>query len=70
MEAIEFMAKVKQGKSIEIPKEYLADITGEFRVILLINKKEIKEKPRKKKFEALKVKTKGLKFNREEIYDE
>lgn len=70
MEAIEFMAKAKEGKTIEIPKEYLSEIWGEFRIILLLQKKTEPKTSSKRKFQALKIKTKGLKFNREDIYDE
>lgn len=35
MEAIEFVAKVKDGV-IEIPKEYLVTLHDEFRVIILV----------------------------------
>lgn len=69
MEAIEFTTKVKQGKIIEIPNKYLENISGEFRVIILLEKKSKPKKAGKKEFKALKIKTKGLKFNREEIYE-
>lgn len=76
--AIEFLAKKKRGKIIEIPEEYAASVAGEFRVILILNtqldaKKPAKEakkpaKTAKKTFKAFKAKTKGFKFNRDEIY--
>ncbi len=69
MEAIEFMAQAKEGKIIEIPKEYLNEISGEFRVIILLQKKESK-KSSERKFQALNIDTKSLKFNREDIYDD
>jgi len=68
MEAIEFVTQTKRGKSIEIPEEYKKDVTGEIRVIILITKKKKLEKKTKREFKALKIKTKGFKFNRQEIY--
>lgn len=70
MKAIEFVTTTKPGNMIQIPQEYCSDISGQFRVILLFeNKEEVKRKP-KKTFNALRIKTKDFKFNREEIYDE
>jgi len=65
--AIEFITK-KNGKIIEIPEEYINQISGEFRVILLLDEKP-KKANRKRKFKALSVDTKNFKFNRDEIYD-
>lgn len=72
MRAIEFITKVKEGrgKTIEIPKEYADEVSGEFRVILLLNTQAATNKTSKRTFKALKVKTKGFKFARAEIYDE
>lgn len=55
---------------IEIPEEYANEITGEFRVILILNAKPVKKTARKKDFKAFKVDTTGFKFNRDELYDE
>lgn len=69
--AIEFLAKKKRGKIIEIPEEYADSVAGEFRVILILNtsaETEKSVKPSKKTFKAFKAKTKGFKFNRDEIY--
>ena len=68
--AIEFVAKKKKGSIIEIPKEYADEVSGEFRVILILNTKPAKKPARKRVFKAIKVNTKGFKFNRDEIYDE
>lgn len=70
MEAIEFVTHAKRGKMIEIPEEYKNNVSGEIRVIILISKKNEPEKKPKKEFKALNLKTKGFKFNRQEIYDE
>lgn len=70
MKAIEFVTKKKQGGMIEIPKEYADEVSGAFRVILILNVKSEKKVVPKREFKALKVKTKGFKFNRDDIYDE
>lgn len=44
MEAIEFMARLKNG-AIEVPEEYLKQLKHEFRVIILLQE----EKPKKEK---------------------
>lgn len=64
MQAIEFITKVKDG-IIKIPKEYLDSLKEEFRVIILIDEKEPK-KTKKRELKALKIKTKGFKFDRDE----
>lgn len=68
--AIEFITKKKKGRMIEIPEEYADDVSGEFRVILILSAKPKKKTARKRVFKALKVNTKGFKFNRDELYDE
>lgn len=70
MKTIEFTTKKKQGGIIEIPQKYAKEVSGEFRVILILKAKPEKKVVRKREFKAFKVKTKGLKFNRNEIYDE
>ena len=70
MKAIEFITTKKQGGVIEIPKKYASEVSGEFRVILILNVKPEKKVVRKREFKAFKAKTKGFKFNRHEIYDE
>jgi hypothetical protein len=66
--AIEFITKKKKGEIIEIPKEYADEVSGEFRVILILNAKPKKKAARKRVFKALKLDTKAFKFNRDEIY--
>ena len=73
MKAIEFFTIAKNGKSIEIPKEYAKQVSGEIHVIILLNKKTTTKTPKaseKKAFNALKLKTKGFKFNRDDIYND
>ncbi len=66
MQAIEFIAKAEDG-TIKVPKKYLKSLTGKVRVIILIEKETEKQQESKKaKFSALKIQTKGLKFNRNE----
>lgn len=68
--AIEFVTEKKKGGIIQIPKKYINDVAGEFRVILILNPETPKKNARKKEFKALKIKTKGFKFDRDEIYDD
>lgn len=70
MKTIEFITKKKQGRIIEIPQKYAKEVSGEFRVILILKSKPEKKVIRKREFKAFKAKTKGLKFDRHEIYDE
>ena len=69
MEAIEFITKTEDG-IIKIPKKYLNNVLGEVHVIILIDTEKIKKQKIVKKKDlnltSLKVKTKGLKFNRNE----
>lgn len=64
MQAIEFVTKVKDGV-IEVPKEHLAVLHNEFRVIILVEPQSISPK-KKTKLTSLKVKTKDLVFDRDE----
>ena len=68
--AVEFVTKKKQGKMIEIPAEYVDDVKGEFRVILILNAVTKPKVSKKREFKAFKVKTKGFKFNRDDAYRE
>lgn len=69
MQAIEFVAKAEKGK-IKIPKEYQEQLQDQFRIIILqeavISEKKVARG--KRVLKAFKAKTKGLKFNRDEIY--
>lgn len=66
MQAIEFIAKIEKG-SIKVPKEYQEQLQDQFRVIILqeaiASKKSI---GKKRTLNAVKIKTKGFKFNRDE----
>lgn len=68
MQAIEFVTKVKDG-IIEVPKEYLKTLHNKCRVIILVETKDSLHKvsaKNKKQLSSLKIKTKGLVFNRDE----
>ncbi len=67
MEAIEFVANAQNG-IIKIPKKYLKNLPEEFRIIILINSEPIEKQKeaKKKQLTAIKIKTKGLSFDREE----
>lgn len=64
MQAIEFIAKAKDGV-IQIPQEYLDNIHGELRVIVLIQASTALKR-KNKKITSLNLKTKGMKFDRDE----
>jgi hypothetical protein len=68
MQAIEFIAKAQKG-SIKVPKEYHEQLQGQFRVIILQEQEAIvpkKSTSKKRTLNAVKIKTKGFKFNRDE----
>ena len=67
MEAIEFTSAAKDGV-IEIPKKYQAQLQDKFRVIILQEAPVAEKKTLRKKrtFSPIQMKTKGLKFNRDE----
>lgn len=66
MHAIEFITDAEDG-IIRIPKKYLKDVKKNIRVIILVEEKEKKMKSFPKKgLTSLKLKTKGLSFNRDE----
>ena len=65
MKAIKFIAKVKPEKIIQILQEYAAEVSGELQVIILLKtEKEVPKVTTKRIFKAVKIKTKGFKFNR------
>jgi hypothetical protein len=68
MQAIEFIAKIKDG-IIKIPKKHLKDIHNECRIIILMetakSHKELSPK-KKRTFSSLEIKTKDLHFDRDE----
>jgi len=67
MHAIEFIANSEDG-IIKIPKKYQKQLGDTFRVIILQDASSIEtKKPRKKRtFDAVRVTTKDLKFDRDE----
>lgn len=66
MQAIEFIAKAQKG-SIKVPKEYQEQLQDQFRVIILQDAIVPKKSTSKKRtLNAVKIKTKGFKFNRDE----
>jgi hypothetical protein len=63
MQAIEFIAKVEKG-AIKVPKEYREQLQDQFRVIILQEATAPKKSSGKKRtLNAVKIKTKGFKFN-------
>ncbi len=62
MEAIEFITKIHNG-IIKIPKEYRESLRDRIRVIIMPDNK--KTGISEKKFNALKLKTKDFKFDRD-----
>ncbi len=65
MEAFQFTTKAKDG-NIKIPEKYLNSLKEEFTVIILLEKKEKKVSKVSRELKAVKIKTKGFKFDREE----
>jgi len=63
MKAFEFNSVVGKEGVIHIPKQYLVNISSPVKIILLANEDAFQKK--NKKFSAIKLKTKGFKFNRE-----
>lgn len=67
MKAIEFVSNKVDGM-IQVPEQFKDLLTGEFRVIILVDepthlKKIVAEK---KQFKAIEITTKDLKFDRDE----
>lgn len=52
--AIEFITTKKNNRLIEIPEEFIDEISGEFRVILLLNQSTQEKKSKNHDFTALK----------------
>lgn len=67
MRTIAFITTAKKD-TIEIPKKYQGQFHGEIRVIILQETapEEVKSPAKKRKLTAVKIKTKGLIFNRDE----
>jgi hypothetical protein len=64
MQAYEFSTVVEDDGIIHIPEEYLGDISSTVKVVIFTKDEE--HQPQKKTFKAMKIHTKGFKFDREE----
>jgi hypothetical protein len=62
MQAYEFSSVVENEGIIRIPRHYLPNISSPVKVILLTN--EETRSGKKKRFSAIKLKTKGFTFDR------
>ena len=63
MQAYEFSSVVGNEGVIHIPKQYLEQISSPVKIILLTSEETLQNK--NKHFSAIKLKTKGFKFDRE-----
>ncbi|MDR0609587.1 MAG: hypothetical protein LBG58_05710 [Planctomycetaceae bacterium] len=63
MQAYEFSTVIDDSGIIHVPSQYLQHISSPVKVILLTDDEN--QNKTNKKFSAIKLKTKGLKFNRE-----
>ena len=63
MQAYEFNSVVEKEGVIHIPKQYLVKISSPVKIILLANENTLQNNS--KHFSAMKLKTKGFKFDRE-----
>ncbi|MDR2169007.1 MAG: hypothetical protein LBP59_02590 [Planctomycetaceae bacterium] len=63
MQVYEFSSVVEDNGIIHIPSQYLQNISSPVKVILLTN--DEKKINKEKKFTAIKLKTKGFKFDRD-----
>ena len=68
MQAYEFNTVVRDG-IIHIPKQFSDRQLSNVRVILLTDSVKKVSEPRKNKFTAMRLKTKGFTFNREEAHE-
>jgi hypothetical protein len=63
MQAYEFNSVVESEGVIHIPRQYLEKISSPVKIILLTNEDALHKKS--KNFSAMKLRTKGFKFDRE-----
>jgi len=63
MQAYEFNSIVENEGVIHIPKQYLEKISSPVKIILLTNEDTLQNNS--KRFSAMKLKTKGFRFDRE-----
>jgi len=66
MSTIEFDA-IEENGIIKIPQHYINNISGPFKVILILDdNRKMEETVNSSMFNAVKIKTRNFKFNREE----
>ena len=63
MQAYEFSSIIENEGVIHIPKQYLQKISSPVKIILLVDEETPNKKS--KKFSAIKLRTKGFKFDRD-----
>jgi hypothetical protein len=63
MQAYEFNSVVEEEGIIHIPEQYLVKISSPVKIIILANEDTLQNN--NKHFSAMKIKTKGFKFDRE-----
>ena len=68
MQAYEFNTVVRDGV-IHVPKQFSEEKLSWVKVILLSESAKKISDPRRNKFTAMRLKTKGFIFNREEIHE-
>ena len=68
MQAYEFKTVVRDGL-IHVPEQLVDENLSNVRVILLTESVKKVSAPRNNKFTAMRLKTKGFTFNREEIHE-
>jgi hypothetical protein len=62
MQAYEFSSIIEDEGIIHVPEEYLQNISSPVKVIILTNTES--QNTKKKHFSAIKLKTRGFKFDR------
>jgi hypothetical protein len=68
MQTYEFNAVVRDGL-IHIPKHLSEENLSYVKIIMLTDSVNQNPEPRKNRFTAMRLKTKGLTYNREELYE-
>jgi len=63
MQAYEFSSIIENEGVIHIPKQYLEKVSSPVKIILLSKDENFRD--RNKQFSAIRLKTRGFKFNRE-----
>jgi len=65
MNAIEFIGRMENG-AVKIPKEYQAQLSDKFRIIILQDEStEVPQTKKKRSLNAVRVTTKDIEFNRD-----